>query len=156
MLFSISIPTVALGDYAANTGTTGVDVDLTSPLGVINTQNGAFRAAKGVRIGEITDGTGATLMIGEKHVPPILQAKYPWDWSLYDGHNPASSQRAAGPQFPIAASDSDLGWKFGSAHPGICQFVFCDGTVRALSNSIDPYVLGLLAQRNDGCVVPEH
>ena len=41
-----------------------------------------------------------------------------------------------------------------SRHPGICQFVFCDGSVRLLYNSIDPVVFGLLAQRNDGQPVP--
>jgi hypothetical protein len=39
----------------------------------------------------------------------------------------------------------------GSPHPGICQF--SDGTVRPISNSITPAVLGLLAQRNDGQAV---
>ena len=42
---------------------------------------------------------------------------------------------------------------FGSRHPGICQFVLCDGSVRALPNSIDVTVLTRLAMRADGQVV---
>ena len=42
---------------------------------------------------------------------------------------------------------------FGSRHPGICQFVFCDGSVRALPNSTDVTVLTRLAMRADGGVV---
>jgi prepilin-type processing-associated H-X9-DG protein len=50
----------------------------------------------------------------------------------------------------------DLSWKFGSRHPGIVQFVFCDGSVRSLEKSISPVTLGLLAQRNDRQVLPDY
>ena len=151
-----SLPAVAVGDYAACTGTTGFDVDVVVPGAPTVSQNGAFQAAKGIRFEEITDGLTNTLLVGEKHLTPALYGQYPWDWSLYDGHNPASSQRGAGPNFPLAASNSDLGWKFGSRHVGLCQFAFCDGTVRSLSTSIDPFVLGLLAQRNDNQPIPDY
>jgi prepilin-type processing-associated H-X9-DG protein len=95
-----------------------------------------------------------TFLIGEKHVPPSTWGSYPNDCGLYDGHHPACSQRAAGPDYPLAVSDDDTGWKFGSPHPGVCQFAFADGTVRPIATSISPYVLGLLAQRNDGQAAP--
>jgi len=79
---------------------------------------------------------------------------YPWDCSIYDGHNPVCNTRAGGPDFPLAVLPTDPYWRFGSAHPGIVQFVFCDGGVRSLEKSIDPVVLGLLTQRNDGQVIP--
>ena len=50
----------------------------------------------------------------------------------------------------------DPGWKFGSRHVGVTQFVFCDGSVHLLSNSINPVTLGLLAQINDGQVIPNY
>ena len=59
-----------------------------------------------------------------------------------------------GPGFPLAITKEDLGWKFGSYHPGICQFVFCDGSVRPLTNAINPVTLGLLARRNDAQPIP--
>jgi len=42
--------------------------------------------------------------------------------------------------------------KFGSDHAGICQFLFTDGHLAALSTSIDLTVLNRLAVRNDGQV----
>jgi prepilin-type N-terminal cleavage/methylation domain-containing protein len=151
----------AAGDYAACTGTTGYDVDVVIPTGLIAItipQDGAFRAVQGIPFAQITDGLTNTLLVGEKHVPPSALGKEPLDGLLYDGHLPQSSQRAAGPDFPLAYSDSgsDMGWKFGGPHPGICQFAFCDGTVRPLAVTIDPYVLGLLAQRNDGQTIPDY
>ena len=40
--------------------------------------------------------------------------------------------------------------RFGSHHPGICQFVFCDGTVRTVRNDVDATTLSRLAVRDDG------
>lgn len=112
----------------------------------------------------ITDGLSNTLLIGEKHIPlkamgtplPGPDGITPLDCSLFDGHNPSCNTRAGGPLFPIAYSEEDFGWKFGSRHPGLCQFVYCDGSVRAVFNSINPVVLGFLAQRNDGQTIPEY
>jgi len=146
---------VAVGDYAVCTGTTGADVDLLIPFGPTIPQNGAFKAVTAIRFGDFSDGMTNTLLIGEKHVPPATSGKYPNDCGIFDGHHPACSQRAAGPDFPLAVNDFDLNWRFGSPHPGICQFLFCDGTVRPISTSIDPYILGLYSQRNDGQAVPE-
>ena len=43
----------------------------------------------------------------------------------------------------------------GSWHPGVCQFVLCDGSVRALSNDIDTVALRYLAVRDDGETIPK-
>ena len=149
-------PPVSAGDYAASIGTTGFDSSIPLPNGAWLTENGAFRAVIGVRFAEITDGLSNTLFVGEKHVPAGMEGASPWDCGIYDGHNPACNTRAGGPDFPIAISKDDPGWKFGSHHLGICQFVFGDGSVRPVVKSIDPYVLGLLAQRNDGQVIPDY
>ena len=101
-------------------------------------------------------GLSNTLLVGEKHVPLGGVAAYPWDCGLFDGNNVACSTRAAGPSFPLAISVNDQGWKFGSRHPAICQFVFCDGSVRPLPKTVDPVILGLLAQRDDGGVIPQY
>jgi prepilin-type N-terminal cleavage/methylation domain-containing protein/prepilin-type processing-associated H-X9-DG protein len=39
---------------------------------------------------------------------------------------------------------------FGGPHPGVCQFVFCDGSVKAIRTDIDIYTLTYLATRNGG------
>jgi prepilin-type processing-associated H-X9-DG protein len=104
---------------------------------------------------DITDGLSHTLLIGEKHVPFDNLGAAPWDCALFDGHHPECFTRAGGPMYPIAASVYDPNWLFGSWHPGVCNFVFCDGTVRTIANSIDPYILGLYAQRDDGLATPD-
>jgi hypothetical protein len=43
--------------------------------------------------------------------------------------------------------------RFGSYHPGICQFVKGDGSVPKIPVGIDIHVLTLLAVRNDGMPV---
>jgi hypothetical protein len=145
----------AVGDYAANIGTTGFDYTVQFANSPPAIPNGAFRAVQGVRFAEITDGLSNTFLVGETHVPRDHFAQYPWDCGIYDGHNPVCNTRAAGPGFSLANDLNDLGWKFGSYHPGICQFVFCDGSVRILTNGTDVSTLGLLAQRNDGQPVPD-
>jgi hypothetical protein len=126
------------------------------PGGASLATNGAFRAVTGVRFGEITDGQSNTFLVGEKHVPLDHFGEHPWDCGLFDGHNPVCNTRAAGPGFPLAASIRDLGWKFGSYHPALCQFALCDGSVRPLFIQTDTVTLGRLAQRNDGQPVPDY
>jgi hypothetical protein len=145
-----------VGDYAASIGPLGIDTPIPSSVGPAQEPNGAFQALVGVRFTEITDGLTNTLMVGEKHLPTDLATKYPWDCGLYDGHNPICNTRAAGPNFPLAVIANDPSLKFGSAHKGVVQFVFCDGAVHALRRSIDPVTLGYLAQRNDGQPIADY
>jgi hypothetical protein len=145
-----------VGDYAACIGTTGFDYPVVFSGGTIVNPNGAFTAVAGVRFEQITDGLSNTLLVGEKHVPQGAETAYPWDCGIFDGHNPVCNTRAAGPGFPLAVLPSDTAWKFGSHHPSVCQFVFCDGSVHTLVTSIDTVTLGLLSQRNDRLVIPPY
>jgi len=149
-------PPVAVGDYAASIGTTGSDSAIILPGGATIPPNGVFVAVTGVRLAQITDGLSNTLLVGEKHVPDGQQGLNPWDCGLWDGHNIVCSTRAAGPGFPLAGSPDDPGWRFGSHHPTVCQFVFCDGSVHALPKTMDAFTLGLLSQRDDGQVIPKY
>jgi hypothetical protein len=117
----------------------------------------------------ITDGLSNTLLIGEKHVPPDLFGQNwipppawpmaspfenPGDGTIYNGDFPWVATRIAGRLNPLAPGPRAIPQNnFGSYHPGVCQFVLADGSVRALNVSIDPNVLGLLAARNDGQAV---
>jgi hypothetical protein len=143
-----------VGDYAAAIGTTGYDHTVTPPGGPPVRTNGAFQAVAGNRLADFTDGLSNTLLVGDKHVPRGKEGSTPWDCGLWDGHNIACSTRAAGPGFPLAVGLDDPGWRFGSRHPGICQFAFGDGSVRPLTKTVDSVTLGLLAQRDDGQVIP--
>jgi prepilin-type N-terminal cleavage/methylation domain-containing protein len=109
--------------------------------------------------GSITDGLSNTFLVGEKHVTPdklgINDANNinttGGDGSIYNGDDPWVATRAAGPQQPLALSPTDpFRLQFGSWHPGVCQFVLCDGSVRAIPVTTSGRILGYLARRDDG------
>jgi prepilin-type N-terminal cleavage/methylation domain-containing protein len=167
----------ALGDYAACVGT---DLCDGTDCGTGQVFNGAFRALTGfdlftgktskvtpVRFSSIADGLSNTIFLGEKHVvlggfglgspatglpPDPLQM----DGCIYNGDYLIHSGRAAGPKYRLAQDLLDVSTVgFGSWHPGVCNFTFGDASVRSVSNNIDPMILALLANINDGQVVPE-
>ena len=151
----------ALGDYACNLGTTGADFVCNTPntplcfnISPNGTGQMGASSAKGVRFAQIKDGTSNTLMVGEKQVPLGKFGQGGWDHSLYNGSYFSSLGRAAGPNFPLAQSIRDEGWKFGSFHTHLCQFVFADGSVHVLVTELRPEILGHLSQINDEMVTP--
>jgi prepilin-type processing-associated H-X9-DG protein len=109
-----------------------------------------------VNFAAITDGLANTLLVGEKHVPMGKLGVGWWDCSTYNGDYSTCSMRSAGPLYPLVRNLTDPDPKFGSYHPNVCQFCFADGSVRSLSVDINPATLGLLAQRNDGELIPEY
>lgn len=149
----------ALGDYAGCMGTTSMDFD--GPGCENMDPNGAFEFARGVRFADILDGLSNTLMVGEKHVPLGKFGESWLDCSLYNGDYETCSCRAAGwfagfpLAFPLARSLRDNRPLFGSYHPGLVQFVFCDGHVRAVPVHIDLLTLTLLSHRYDGVPVTD-
>src|SRR5205823_4972519 len=96
-------------------------------------------------------GESHTILLGEKHVPRGHFGAGPFgDGSLYNGDNPASAARVAGPGYGLAPGpDAPFHDNFGSDHPGVCQFLMADGSVRALANTIDEEVLGRLTTRTE-------
>lgn len=106
----------------------------------------------------IRDGLSNTLLVGEKHVRPDAFGKFDaGDNAFYSGFEFRSAQRVAGPGFPLVRhpfqfelGEGNSAFLFGGPHPGVCQFVLCDGSVRALSVTIDTNNLGRLADRADG------
>ncbi len=95
----------------------------------------------------IRDGLSNTLFVGEKHIKD-MKFGYSPDSSAYNGDHGAS-WRKAGVGAPLARSITSSA-QFGSAHPGVCQFVMGDGRVKAIKVEIDAVVLGNLANRQDG------
>ncbi|MGE3804782.1 MAG: DUF1559 domain-containing protein [Gemmataceae bacterium] len=106
---------------------------------------------------DISDGLSNTMFIGEKHVPRQYMGHCVnvsgGDGSIYNTEKEWNYSRDAGPGYPLAeANYAGSGWyaRFGGAHPGVCQFVFGDGSVRALSVTTDTTTLGRLSVRDDG------
>jgi hypothetical protein len=74
------------------------------------------------------------------------------DCSVYNGDHLSHYSRRAGPTRPLLGGNplqGGTGDRFGSAHPGVCQFVMGDGSVRAIRITIDDINLGRLANRMD-------
>lgn len=149
----------ALGDYAASTGDPSGYIDyIQSMLTIAGTPagslpaNGAFIYLGGkLSFKHISDGLSQTLFIGEKHIPNSKFGITP-DTSIFNGDHGAAA-RKAGVGAVLAKGPTDTGSNFGSYHPGVCQFVMGDGSVKALNNSIDATNLGRLANREDGQVI---
>src|SRR5262249_34611169 len=124
-----------------------------------------------INFARITDGTSNTFLIGEKHVPIRTMNGDEGDCSIYDGNWKRTLGRVAGDgpaapggfvynlgqgPFDMAGGPDRYQRIFGSYHTGVCQFVFCDGSVHALNNSTSPSTLRLLAVRNDGKPIPDY
>jgi prepilin-type processing-associated H-X9-DG protein len=139
----------ALGDYAVVIDRSGQDY----PSEIGDGAGGAFRLGQGIRLLDFTDGLSNTLLVGEKHIPDGKNGVGWWDCSTYNGDYYQCSARTGSRRFPLTTNPKDTGWKFGSRHGQVVQFCFADGHVQALPETIDPYILELLNQRNDGQVI---
>lgn len=161
----------ALGDYACCVGTSvAADWSGDGGNGAMIVANWQYRSLTRPRImsswksqtrfKDISDGLSNTLLLGEKHlIPGTFGTNTPGnvsantgDGSVYNGDHPWVISRAAGPDFPLADMNSEFNSQFGSWHAGLCQFTLGDGSVKVVSNSIEPQTLGVLAQRDDGQV----
>lgn len=113
-----------------------------------------------------SDGTSSQMLFGEKHFPashPVGRCDGPYGDCGYLGSFPGAMVQHVARTFDnagqaIAAQSDDTnisepGVWFGSAHPNICNFLFGDGSVRALATSTPRDILQKLADVNDGSPV---
>jgi prepilin-type N-terminal cleavage/methylation domain-containing protein len=143
----------------------GDDQEIAYQPGV--TDLSAIPLAYKMQFKHITDGLSNTAFIGEKHVP--VPGTRDWfgqidakDNSIYNPDFWSSVGRKGGKERPLAEpTDGSRGGSelsaynknFGSWHTGMCQFVFGDGSVHALKNEIDEYMLGHICNIADGQIV---
>jgi prepilin-type N-terminal cleavage/methylation domain-containing protein/prepilin-type processing-associated H-X9-DG protein len=146
----------SLGDYAANAGwdcMTGMKTttDTTGAVYVLfgnydPTKAGPIFSASRIAIRNVMDGLSKTLAIGERYLPPVpantpqgMEDYSQGDTAFISGDQPrtvfAGTQNgmADGPNDPNFTSPGE----FGSAHTGIVQFLYLDGHVEAIENTID-------------------
>ena len=140
----------ALGDYAVVVDRSGYD----SPTSIGAGTGGAFQLGTGIRLMDFPDGLSNTFLIGEKHIPESKNGIGWWDCSTYNGDYYQCSSRTASRLYPLTTNPKDTAWKFGSKHTQVVLFCFADGHVQNIPEMIDPYILELLNQRNDGQVIP--
>jgi prepilin-type N-terminal cleavage/methylation domain-containing protein/prepilin-type processing-associated H-X9-DG protein len=159
------------GDYACNGGqfyNSIVDHPLCQgPMCYANSQVSASGQITSTQsqtgLKDITDGTSQTFLVGEKHSVRSKWGQSGPSWgegSIWNGNFPRNFSRIGGQtKWNLGQGPDDLvgPWhcKFGSWHPGVCQFLFADGHVTSLANSTDIDTLQKLSCRNDGQVIPE-
>ena len=120
-----------------------------------------------VTIGAVIDGLTYTALMGEKHLNPGTLGENGYDQPINPGHCAAGTGTvgvtkiaglglAQGPNDPIMDTfdknvDTDLNYyRFGSWHPGICQFVMGDTRVVQIQNNADRAALNAMSGRDDG------
>ncbi|MCA9209776.1 MAG: DUF1559 domain-containing protein [Planctomycetales bacterium] len=105
---------------------------------------------------DVTDGLSNTFLAGEMHVPLGMLRQSPEDAFIFNGDHVFNSTRVGGPTVPIVSDKRDTGnglVSWGSWHPGTCHFALADGSVRAISTTLDTDTLQRLCNRPDGMPV---
>ena len=125
-------------------------------------------------MGQIPDGTSKTYCVGEKYLDPnnYVTGEDPADdQHIWGGHDRDVNGYSAndgledvyhltivsrGDLPPLQDRPGlQLNFNFGSAHSGTFHMAFCDGSVKAISYSIDPDTHRRLGGRNDELVIQE-
>jgi prepilin-type processing-associated H-X9-DG protein len=161
----------AVGDYAGNHGDytgapDGSDTDYYlggNGTGVIISSRPLCHAKRPagwvdkIRHKDLLDGASKTFLAGEMHIPMGRLAQVPENGPMYNGLDLPAFARIGGQGVPLARSPDDsevpiIG--FGSWHPGVCPFVFADGSVQFIDNFVDTQVLRSYCRRCDDCPSP--
>jgi prepilin-type N-terminal cleavage/methylation domain-containing protein len=166
------VASVARGDYAINAGDQAGDEynpgppDLatgdspTYPWPSMAAYTGVSYLRSQVVMAQIHDGASNTILMGEKYLDRNAYATgtdgadNETVYSGFDNDNSRSTNYNArlgvirSPQQDTAGYSNT--YIFGSAHFGSCNFVLCDGSVRAISYFIDPQTFDYLGNRDDG------
>ena len=108
-----------------------------------------------ITLAMVRDGASSTYMLGEKYLDPNTYANGadPGDNKcLYAGFAQDTNRGFGWPLMPDQAGTS-LPDNFGGAHTGSFNMIFCDGSMHAISYSIDQLTHQLLSCINDGQAV---
>jgi prepilin-type N-terminal cleavage/methylation domain-containing protein len=111
-----------------------------------------FRRSR-LRLKEVTDGTTATYLLGEKYVDPAKLAtglSDDDDQCLYSGHDRDGLRVGLGPPVQDRPGHEPASISFGSSHADGCGMATADGAVSVVDYAIDPLVHRARASRNDG------
>jgi prepilin-type N-terminal cleavage/methylation domain-containing protein/prepilin-type processing-associated H-X9-DG protein len=127
--------------------------------------NGISTKMTGARMGQITDGTSKTALVGEKALPPkFYETGYGEgnhyasnnggdNSSMYQGYD-IDNTRWIGPKPEQDNDNNDFvavaDRRFGSAHTGSMNLAMCDGSVQAIDYDIEQKVWGTYGARDDG------
>ena len=137
-------------NYVGNFGTTDLEACEGLPPGVTCEGNGMFFHNSRLRFSDITDGLSNTLMVGERRSNSDADPAWYSTWMGVVSGGEDSLARVVGvadhvPNDPNAHLDD-----FSSTDSGSVLFLFGDGKVRAISETIDLTVYQNLATRKGG------
>jgi prepilin-type N-terminal cleavage/methylation domain-containing protein/prepilin-type processing-associated H-X9-DG protein len=132
--------------------------------------NGVFYRNSRIGQRDMADGTSQTLMVGERSrnvadatwvgAIPMAQVCTNPRWPIQDcepsnvmvlghtGPSPGGQSWVDTPNYKGAGADD-----FWSLHPGGCNFLFCDGSVRFVKETINPRTFSYLSTRAGGEIV---
>jgi prepilin-type N-terminal cleavage/methylation domain-containing protein len=158
-----AMPVAAKSDYAINGGDYQIDAG-SGPNSYAQGDNPTYQwsdTSKGtgvcyfhtvVSIDQIRDGTSLTYLVGEKNVA-FGAFDLGDDQGVFVGYDLDNTRWTTTAWPPVPDGSAPKYEQFGSSHPTVCQFVFCDGSVHEISYSIDPQVHRRLGNRQDGKIV---
>jgi Tfp pilus assembly protein PilE len=113
---------------------------------------GMFGIETFIRLRDVVDGTSQTLFVGERGIDfkPSTKGEFGW-WILgapLESFMTVTDGLQQGP-----SSDLDSVKRWWSYHDGCLSFLFVDGSVRFLNESMDPQIFAALGSRNGGEMV---
>ena len=123
-----------------------------------NTHTGIMNRSGGTTsLRDITDGTSNTFAVGES----IAQTCRWFTWPNPNGTTAGTATPINYKVTKIQAIDGDsddprdhtnwrVGFGFRSQHPGIVQFLFCDGSVKSIKETINRNTYRALSTRDEG------
>ena len=165
----------AKSDYAGNGGNR-VDSDgFDGPVCRSAGSNNSFPGRNINLHSGIPDGTSSTILVAEKliNIPTQANGGGGNDWSDneswagpgypdgdimrgavdYSNSSGATTWHIPARDINISNPDSNMNFRFGSAHLLSMNALFCDGSVRSVRYSVNPLVFKNICVRNDGQVV---
>lgn len=155
-------PSMSRSDYVMNGGDNSANGQYAGPNTLTegdqasykwpdpSTDNGVCYLRSNVGWRDVLDGMSQVYLVGEKHVGTGNYGNYGdvgYDQSPFSGSDIDVLRWADLP--PLQDSTAIEVTAFGSAHAGVFQMAFCDGSVRTLSLQIDYTTHQRLANRSD-------
>lgn len=161
------LPAAAKCDYAGNGGdqafnniqgpsSTDPNVVRSYSWPPVDRVTGLFYPRSFLSPADVRDGTSNVYLFGEKNVrEDVASITDPAQRDIGDDQTAYVGDDTDVRRFThLPPVRDEFGqahpFQFGSAHPRVCHFVFCDGSVHAISFTIDPEVHQRLGNRRDG------
>ncbi|WP_437191600.1 DUF1559 domain-containing protein [Planctomicrobium sp. SH527] len=104
---------------------------------------GAFINGRPVRFSELTRGLSNTFIVGERSI-----SFFPATWIGFDHRDEDAECRVVGSAIEAPNCQQCDECEFGSRHTGVSGFLFGDGHVRGISNSVNSTLYQQMARRH--------